>query len=469
MTVPPPSVRVEPAIDQWSPGVAAHDLTDLISLINDRAVRLGTAPLDDQPDRLIATGHQAQLWHPGILAKDIAMDIAAERFGARKLHLIVDQDTNEAWRLDVPYVEDERLLVRSLLLADQKPGVPTGYQSPADPKLLQRRLAGMESKLTGDLLRVLKKLPDCESLAEQVAVVLARLKQPLAGDVPIMLVSDLVGWPFYEAIVTRMLNEVADCADAYNKAVAQHPGAGMAPMVISRELVELPLWGVCWNEPRRRVFVDLADSEPVFVFEDGEPIDRNQWALLPRALLLTAVMRSAFCDLFIHGTGGLVYDQITEKWWRSWAGQELAPMAGVTADVFLNFSAPVADSADLTRAVWRRHHLPHNLDRVLTLNGQAVQRKHELLAHMDDDRDKARRREAFRELKKINRELMQIYTDKLQGADRALDLARAGVVNAAIARRRDWCFALYPPESLQGLRRLIESGRPSPGEVQSTA
>lgn len=463
----PPSVRIEPTIDRWSPGTGGHDLNDLIARINDRATRLDTAQLDSQPKQLITTGHQAQLWHPGILAKDIAMDIAAQRFGTRRLHLIVDQDINEAWRLDVPYVQDERLRVRSLLLADQLPGVPTGYQAPADITEVQRRLAGVDSPLTASLLRAFKKLPPCESLAEQVAAVLARLKKPFAGDIPIMLVSDLVGWPAYEAIVMRMLKEANDCVSAYNKAVSQHPEAGMSPLIVSRDFVELPLWAVAWEQPRRRVFADLTDSQPVFVFDDGEPIDRDQFALLPRALLLTAVMRACLCDLFIHGTGGLVYDRITEQWWGDWAGDTLAPMAGATANVYLNLDAPIADQADLTRAVWQKHHLPHNLDRALNLTGHLVERKRELLAHMDDDRDKARRRDAFRELKQINRELAEQHPDQLQAADRALARARAGVGNTNIAGRRDWCFALYPEEDLHDLRRMIETGRAVPGEVQS--
>lgn len=468
MTTAPPSARVEPAIDRWSPGTAKHDLSDLISLINDRAIRLGSAPIANQPDRLIVTGHQAQLWHPGILAKDIAMDVAAERLGARKLHLIVDQDTNEAWRIDVPYVESEHLFVKSMLLANQLPGVPTGYQSPADPEEVKRQLAGMDSEWTVGLMRTLKKLPACESLAEQIAIVLAGLKKPFVGDVPFMLVSDLVGWPAFETTVTRMLNEAADCVAAYNEAVSRVPAAGMSPMITSRDFVEVPMWAVRWNEPRRRVFVDLADSEPVFVFDDGELVDRNDFVFLPRALLLTALMRAYVCDLFIHGTGGLIYDRITELWWRNWTGETLAPMAAATADVFLDLGAPVADRADLTQAVWRRHHLPHNLDRALNLNSKAVQRKQELLAHMDDDRDKARRRDTFRELKQINRDLAEQHPTELEQAGRDLELARAGVQNAGIACRRDWCFALYPPESLHELRRLIQAGRSVPGEVQST-
>ena len=461
MTANPPSVRVEPAIASWSvtENPQQHDRTALIERINTRARRLGTATLDPPAARLIATGHQAQLWHPGILAIDIALDLAAKRLGTQRLHLIVDQDANEAWRLEAPFVDGDELKVKAALLADQKPGVPTGYQPPAEESQLQKRLDGLDPPLTGLLNQALGDLPGCESLAEQIAVVLARLKKPYAGDLPVMMVSDLAGLPAYESVVSRMLDDAHRCATIYNHQVADHPRAGMTPMVVGRELVELPLWAVCWNQPRRRVFVDLADSMPICVYDDGEPIDREAVTLLPRALLLTAVMRGYLCDLFIHGTGGLVYDKVTEAWWRDWAGEELAPMAAVTADVFLDLRAPIADPAALRRAIWRMHHLPHNLDRVLGLDGEAVRRKRELIEHMDDDRGqargRARRRAAFDELHQINSGLAEQNPEALASAQRCLSRARAGVKNTRVASRRDWCFALYPPDSLRTLRRTL--------------
>jgi hypothetical protein len=490
MTPASTKVRVEPAIPAWSLNAAPRpDRTALVERINARARRLGTATLDPPASRLIATGHQAQLWHPGILAKDLAMGVAAERLGAQRLHMVVDQDANEAWRLEVPWVDGEELKVKAMSLAGQQPGVPTGFQPPAEVRLLRERLAGLDSPLTGVLDEALDGLPTCETLAEQVAVVLACLKQPYAGDVPVMMVSDLAGLAVYESVVSRMLDDAHRCASLYNKAVAKFPRAGMPPMVVGRELAELPLWAVAWRVPRRRVFADLADSAPMFVYDDGEPIDRGAVTLLPRALLLTAVMRGYLCDLFIHGTGGLIYDRVTEAWWGAWACETLAPMAGVTADVFLDLGVPLADRASLDRAVWRRHHLPHNLDRELGLDGEAVQRKRDLLKHMDDDRGqnrgrirgrargrtrgrtpgRARRRAAFEQIKKINLELAEQHPDTLASAERDLHLAQVGMSNARAARRRDWCFALYPPGKLHGLRKTLAGDPVAPGGVQSQA
>ena len=73
------------------------------------------------------------------------------------------------------------------------------------------------------------------------------------------------------------------------------------------------------------------DLERALESRDGEAM-----LLMPRALLLTALVRLGMCDLFIHGTGGLIYDRVTEQWFADWLGQaegSIAPMIGVTAAV----------------------------------------------------------------------------------------------------------------------------------------
>ena len=45
---------------------------------------------------------------------------------------------------------------------------------------------------------------------------------------------------------------------------------------------------------------------------------------------MTGMARLAACDLFVHGTGGGIYDTITEAWFREWLGVELAPTIAVT-------------------------------------------------------------------------------------------------------------------------------------------
>lgn len=443
----------------------APDRSDLLTTASANAGRLGLPGPTGAHRPIIASGHQPWLWHPGILAKEIAMRAGADRLGAQTLHLIVDQDVHAALELELPHVDGQRLSTRLVHLGDERLTVPTGFQPPADARQIIHRLKVTKADAPASvgagldrLIEAFSDLPDCRTLAEQMAVALHRLKRPWAGDVPVIFASDLAATDVFSQLVDAMLSDARSCVHVYNRAVDTHPQTGMSRLIEHRELVELPLWAAAWQQPRQRVFADVVDTKPLLVLQDGTPINHDRLTLLPRALFMTALLRSRFTDIFIHGKGGGLYDAVTEAWWRDWQGQALLPRATVSADVWLSFDVPVADRHELAKARWYRHWLPHNVDRVAEVNAKQAAEKRTLIEQMDDDRDKHRRRAAFERIHRINADLLASHLQTLDEAEARLTRAAVGVGNATIARKRDWCFALYPPQQLDELaKRLSES------------
>jgi len=457
-------VYVEPAIDRWRPTSGRMaDRAALIDLAKRRAVQLGTAPLR-QAHCLIATGHQPWLWHPGILAKDLAANTAARRFNAEPIHLVVDQDSLDEIMIEVPIMKGRNLSAERVVLVSCQPTVPLCCQPPADAGTMYKRLMRFiqrhKAPIPVDLeplINALEGLPECRTLAEQMTAVVSRLWRPFLPDMPVIFSSELAGLQGFANLVDQMRADPQHCATCYNQAVATWPNAGIAPLLTDPERVELPLWALNWQRARRRVFADVTHGAAPLRMEDGSSLDHNCETLAPRALLLTALFRADYCDLFIHGIGGTVYDQLTDQWIDNWLGRTLAPKTLVSADLHLPFDVPIAHANDMIRAKWWKHHLPHNLDRVLNLKGPQVARKHILLQQMNDDRDRARRAGAFREVHAINMELIHRYPETLSEAQRKMNDTQLGVANRDVAAKRDWCFALYPSEQLHALARRLSS------------
>ena len=423
---------------------------------------------------VFATGHQAWLWHPGILAKLFAVDAAARRCGGTAIHLVVDHDVNAALRLDVPVRDGDHLRSQSLTLAEENTARPTGY------RLVDAQAVAAELRRARDLLGHTAAVDldpavaaaeaaaaaDPPSAAELVTAIqaawLAKHGFDLVHRVVVVESQRLLTTAAAGTLLSRMLHDARRCAAAYNAAVAAHPEAGVPPLLVERERVELPVWAVGAVSNRERLFADLADSRPAWGAEDGSVLTEAEMPLSliwPRALLLSALMRHFYSDLFVHGTGGGVYDQATETWWHDWTGGVLNPMATATADVRLDLDAPLANPDNVARAVWYQNHLPHNLDRHVRLRPEdapLIARKAEALTHMDDDRDRRRRRDLFRVIHEANAELGHRHPEPLLEAARAVERARTGLANRAIAGRRDWCFMLYPPERLHDLRAAVE-------------
>lgn len=474
-------VLVDPPISDWNPSRPSAPV-NRTPLRN--PAHTSPSPQHPTPDRqpVLAAGHQARLWHPGILAKYLAAAHAARRLNAQTLNLVVDQDITDALTLELPIQENRRLTIHRLQLAPQIPHIPAVSHPPADPTVaignLREAQRSLGTRLQADLSSLIiawTDLPTSNNLARQIAFVLERLMSPYTGPFPSIFATQLLVTPVGAQLVQNMLSDPLRCVTAYNGAAHQHPRAGIAPLTVRPDRVELPLWHISPAEPtpgsshaspRRRVFAHIHPHGPSdLIAESGAPISSDCRYLAPRALLLTALMRAHFCDLFVHGTGGQIYDRVTEQWWKNWLGQELAPTATVTADLTLPFDAPIADRDQLRHALWWAHHLPHNLDRYpgdAKLDPDLIAEKYSLLAHMNDDHRPDRRATAFARIHAINEQFTQQNQPLVDEAQRQLDWARDGLANHTIATKRDWCFALYPDTALRELSNRIAQSPQEP-------
>ncbi len=417
------------------------------------------------------TGHQPWLWHPGILAKYLAADALTSGNDAETVpgvHVVVDHDVQEALRLELPTQDGHALGIRRVTLAQTQAEVPPACQPPVDVEQVLQALRDESTETIVDVSRLSasfdrEDVRHANNLGQQVAAVLRALLSPwLARPMRDVYSSQLSREAWFRAELRRLLHDAPAMALAYNRAVAEHSSAGVTPLRVEPDRVELPVWLLAWEQPRRRLFADVADSEPWLVTEDGTRIDPESAWLAPKALWMTALLRRRVdqCAGFIHGTGGGDYDRAMEAWWSAWKNETLAPQAVVTADVTLPVRAPVADRAQVERAVWVAHHLPHNLDRVPSIaagHPDLVNEKRVLLERMDDDRNRVRRRTAFDRVHVINDALADAHHALIDRAGTELNTARTGLSNAAVAGKRDWCFALYPEAVLASLRDTIHS------------
>ena len=439
---------------------------------------------DDAPP--LWTGHQPWPWHPGILAKYLAVDAACSAARSRDpaaapcINLVVDHDAHDTLRLTVPVrdaseTRDVAWRPHTLQLAPTRPDVPPGCQPAVDNALVVRALTQLHHEQPDLRLEPLiaawhaQPARDAPSLGHQMAAVLRSLLSPwLACPWEDRFSTALCAQPWFAAELSALLHDARDMATAYNRAVASVPDAGVTPLATSRELIELPVWLLGWNQPRRRVYADLADATPWLVdehgrrFEHEQPLGRDSLWLAPKALWMTALLRrrTTDCAGFVHGTGGLTYDRAMQHWWTHWRGEPLAPMALATADLTLDLPGPTATPQEHRRAVWLAHHLPHNLDRIQSVaaaHPELVAEKADLLAHMHDDRDRRRRRAAFERLHTLNAALADAHHVLIDRAQRQRRQTELGLRNAALSARRDWPFAIYPDESIAALADTIRA------------
>lgn len=404
--------------------------------------------------RVVMSGHQAEVWHAGILTKVLAARQAAQRLGAASAWVVVDQDANEPgvlryptrtpagelaaaqWRLsptsaeatDIPVAA--RPAFTAAELEPRWPGGP-GATGPVACGLGAIRDALLdaagEGTLAGQFIRATRSL----------------LK---AGGAPVgdvdhwFCATAIAGTDLFKEVVARMAADPAACTAAYNAAAARHPGSGIAPLNEARG--ELPLWRVRPGMARARVTAATLAATPA---EE----------LAPRGLTMTALLRRAGCDLFIHGLGGGRYDVVTEEWVRSWLGWELAPAVVATGTLLARLEDhPPPSPEELARARWRLHHARHT---PASLGDDwAQRRKEELVAEIRGSRtrggDTSGTFHALQDLlSRVRLEHAEVLT-RLAGEVRSLEQRSR---QSRVALDRTWPFPLHDAGALAGLASAV--------------
>ncbi len=382
---------------------------------------------------IVMTGHQAGVWHAGILAKWLAADVLRERTGAAVAALVVDQDVNDAATVEYPTLLDGTLQRARIPIAGRTESGPTGRrrairldqptQSPV-PELAQR-------------VEAIRDAVNAHAGAANLALQMSLANATLLGGAisPFAQVSAtaLLRTPLGMRLTEAMRSDPALCRNSYNEALALDPG-------VARPLApgELPMWSLSAGR-RDAVRVDAAPAEE---------------ALAPRAFLMTAIARLACCDLFIHGTGGERYERVTEAWVARWLGVPLAPMAIASATLRLPLDGHLPSRRIITRADLRRVAFdPERRD------GRMSDAKRELLAAIDAaPRRSSARRERFRDLMRHIESARVREADTLERLRAEVAASRDAVAAAEVARSRTWPWALHDRTAVAALRDAIAAG-----------
>lgn len=445
-TPPKESLTLEPTPSRWVDLVRQRPARVPAWLSTSAKSFRSQLALPDGP--LVMSGHQAILWHPGILAKYIAASACARASGGAAAWVVVDQDTPPPHELAWPRrasISSHRVLIGAQRL---------DYASPCDadvpacarPTLVARALDNDSLFIdpAGALPRIRAAINDAASspnAAAQITRAIESLLPPSIAPVPALFATSIAHTDFFSALVRHMRSDPHRCIEAYNAAALAHPDADIRPLDAS--VLELPLWRI--SGPLGRA------TRRAVVAGDLETIPGHE--LAPRALLMTALLRLAACELFIHGTGGVAYDRVTDAWLASWLGPDAvpAPTALATATLLLPLDAAPEDEATTAQRAYRDAlHKPSSLgDEVLESRRRALIESIAASAYRS-----ARREHLYRELHQLLALHRERHASDIEARRAAALAARASAKDRA-ASIRTWPFPLYPASSLVDLRNEI--------------
>jgi hypothetical protein len=444
------------------------------------------------PGPLVVTGHQPELFHPGVWIKNFATAAVAGTQRGLALNLIVDNDLPKACSIQVPRLGQGEINVTRVDFDRWCGDIPFEDLSVRDERMLASFGARVREVL-GDAVpdpvledywpRVVDRGAETAMLGLRFALARRALEASwgIANlEVPLGTVCRCEGFLWF---VAHLLAHLPRYRQIHNSALAayraahhirskNHPVAALAQ---EGEWLEAPFWVWRAEAPRRRGLLVRQRSQVMDLRIAGETEVLIELPLAPhregccaverlreladtsvrlrtRALTTTMFSRFLLGDLFIHGIGGAKYDELGDVISRQFFGIEPPGFLTVSMTLWLGLPPTPAQPDDLAAIESRLRGLKFNPDRYLSEPypeevRTLIRTKQEAIAgSVNSSRERKAR---FRAIRRCN-DALQPWVEELREAlvqwkARVRRDSKAG----RAARNREFAFLLHSRTRLE--------------------
>ncbi|MEO1996193.1 MAG: hypothetical protein ABGZ17_13065 [Planctomycetaceae bacterium] len=485
--------------------------TTLVSLAHDYTEQLLNHPITTgNTDRIIVSGHQPTLFHPGVWIKNFALGHLSNRTGGIGLNLVVDNDNLTSSSIQVPVGTRDRPLRRPIPYDDDREAKPWEDARLRNPRLFDtfadRVATAMRDWESDPLLSEMwpiatsyrqhsQSLRDCLTAVRHTTERswgLQNLELPLSWvcqSTPFLWFAAgiLIDLPRFLETHNNVLQEFR----RVNRIRSQtHP---VPELATKAQWLEAPFW--IWRQgqtQRKRLLIGRRASE--LILSDGEQeigrlpltttasndghdavdalqnMQQSGVRFRTRALTTTLFSRLCLSDLFIHGIGGAKYDQMTDQIISRFYGIRPPSFHTITATLHMDFARPYdVTQHDLRRCQSRLRDIQFNPDRHLASQHQSaaqslIEEKRELIRQQRACRQARISGQSVRvpstgyhrllRFREISRQLAGFAQDQcgLWNQERRTLIAQLQANDVIL--NREYAFCLY---SRQKLKNLMQS------------
>jgi hypothetical protein len=352
---------------------------------------------------LIVTGHQPELFHPGVWVKNFAVAGIARQTGGVALNLIVDNDIPKLPSVRVPVERNGRIFAPRVEFDRWQSEIP--YE---DLHVHDRSLFASFGGRVSERLREFSDAPIIDEFWPRVSSrelahspigirfsVARRQIEAEWGvtnlEVPLGQVCQTDGFYWFVSHILahlprfqRIYNDsLVDYRRAHGIRSKNHPVAALANREDWREA---PFWVWSSDRPRRRALLARQLSRRLQLRIDGDndvllelplheeaegccaverlrELPAQSIRLRTRALTTTMFSRFLLGDLFIHGIGGAKYDELGDEIARRFFGIEPPGYVAVSLTTWLNLPRSAETDADQLAIERQIRDLKFNPDR----------------------------------------------------------------------------------------------------------
>jgi len=452
-------------------------------------------PLDSEPTAaidagapLVVTGHQPELYHPGVWFKNFALASLAERSGGVGVHLLIDSDLCRAPSVATPTGSVGSPRVTTVAYDAPRAGVPYEQREIADrdrfrsfPGRLSEAVASLVDEPMVHVLwrRVDAVLGRTSNLGEALSELRHRQERAWGSPTLELPVSTVCDSESFRRLAAELLLRSEEVANAYNAALdayrlahkLRNAAQPLPDLASAGGESEAPLWVWSDDRPERRPLfvrrrdgtIELSDHAGWRAEGPGDADGVVAWLgelrscgvkVRSRALVTTLYARLVLADLFLHGIGGAKYDQVTDRFAERLLRVAPPRHATLSATLRLPIDHTQPTAADRRELLRRRRELRYHPEKFTPDHPRADEKRRWVAT----EKTPANAAERHRAITAANEAMSADLTEQREAADRRLAEIERGLKSASVLDSREYSFCLYPAGDAR--RRLEALCRP---------
>ena len=443
---------------------------------------------------LVVTGHQPELFHPGVWVKNFAAAAIARAHRGLGLNLIVDNDLPKSSSVRVPAVSGDQTRALRIEFDRLKGEQPYEDLMVNDEMLFASFGERVSEVLTGivadPIIRdywpdVIRRSKSGFPLGLRLALARRGLEAAWGVsnlEIPLSRLCQSEGFLWFAC---HLLAHLPRFQELHNQALAEyralykirsknHPVSALGQ---AGQWHEAPFWVWRQGQPRRRALLVRQDRHSMLLRIDGEddpllelPLSPDREAccavdrlrelpgrsirLRTRALTTTMFCRILLGDLFIHGIGGARYDELGDSVAARFFGTQPPPFLTLSMTAWLGMPDQPNAPLELARVNHALRDLRFNPDRHLSepVDSQTrklIVAKQEAIAQEGNTR-KARIAR-FHAIREINEQLQRHVKQRFVLLQEQQVDALKGLARNRITRNREYAFVLHSARRLHEL------------------
>jgi len=459
------------------------------------------------------SGHQPGLSHPGVWVKNFVVGELARREEGVGLNLVVDNDIFQGAGIRVPVGTRRNPALETVAFDSRHPAQPWEEVRVGDRDLFasfgDRVTASMENWGIEPLVRqfwprAIAHLSNSDRIADALTAArnacerdwgTANLELPLSrlcelDSFRLFACHILAELPRFHSVYNAVLHEYREINRIRSRT---HP---IPDLHTADGWLEAPFWVWRTGEHQRQRLLARTVGQEIWLSDDGRetfarlplspegdpagmigalrPLAGQGIRLRTRALTTTLFSRLCFADLFVHGIGGAIYDEITDRIICRFFGIHRPQFLARSATLHLPLQTFEVSPGDEQRLVNQLRALRYNAERstgaALPENAaDIIAEKQRLIEQQQsrngrgspDGRPTRQPRGSgpgyarFRRFQEISRELSAYTQSPRQQLMRELERIRGELAANAVMQNREYAFCLYPAEKLRNFMQSV--------------